>query len=55
MPEEDRVKTVTGIPKDRLPVVIQGFYDAGAYSVQSWEDPAGSGKFTVRAIFHPGA
>ncbi len=54
MPEQERnesIKTVTGVPKGRVSVITQAFIDAGAYSVQAWEEPPASGEYTVRAVF----
>lgn len=54
MPEQERketIKTITGVQKDRVQFWINEFLGAGAIDVNAWEEPAGSGKYSVSGVF----
>ncbi|MEK6674422.1 MAG: hypothetical protein AABZ47_02065 [Planctomycetota bacterium] len=54
MPEvvrKESVKTVTGVTKVRIQFYIDQFQAAGAFAVEVYEDPVGSGEYTVSATF----
>ena len=46
-----KTEEVTRVPKTKVGQVVQDYRDDGAVSVQAWEAPKGSGKYTVRAVY----
>lgn len=47
----ERVETLTDVPAERVQVVKESFRADGAVSVEAWEEPPKSDRFTVRAVF----
>ena len=49
--KKGKTEEVTRIRKDKVGQVVQDYRDDGAVSVQVWEAPPRSGKYTVRAVY----